>query len=151
MGFDLYSTQESIKTYIQTQMPQFKFYRGSVPDDDAIQRVNGKLVTYFTLRYRPMQKRSRGDSFMGARSHDYYSSVDVNCVGATEGAVAEAITIVIDRLIGFTPVGGTQLTPAGGSGDFVIKNSRAQPSAYVSSQRLEFGINIATNSPFLAP
>lgn len=149
MGFDLYSTQQSIKTYLEAQFPNYIFERGSVPDDESVRREDGKIVNYVVLRFRPMQPRGNGKSMMGARSDDYFSTVDVNVISANEDFAAQTLNVMVDRLIGFKPAGATQMIPEGGTGDIAIRNVSNKPTAYISSQRFTFGLNITIDPGFI--
>lgn len=149
MGFDLYSIQKDIQTYLETTFPAYQFERGGIPDDQTIIRVNGKIKPYVVLRFRPIEPRGDLGSFGGVRMDDYFSAFDLNAIAATEDSAAQVCNIMTDRLIGYQAVGATKLKPQIGVGQITIRNAENRPTAYAVSQRFTFGLNVVAPSDFI--
>lgn len=140
MAFDLYSIQKNLKTYMETEFPQYVFFRNTVPEDDSLPRQGEEVNPFFVLQYGQMYPRPRGKSVAGARNDDYYSWVQVIGMGSIEDDVANALALPVDRMIGLKLPGTTPFTPDGGSTDYGSRQYSVRPVLYYQSQRFEFGI-----------
>lgn len=144
MAFDLYSIQTSIEDYLVAELPQFKFYRGTIPEDQQVDRdENAEVEPFFIAQYGPMTPLTKGRSIKGARNDEYTSWVQYVCVSSVERNAANALSLLVDRLIGFKPEGGTKLIPSGGPTDYGSRQYSVRPVLYYQSQQFDF--NIAQN------
>lgn len=151
MAFDLYAIQSDIKAFLESEFPQYVFYRNTIPEDQQVPRQGEEVNPFFVLQYGQMYPRPRGKSVKGARNDDYFSWVQVIGMGSVEDDVASALALPTDRLIGYKPVGGTPLVPDGGSTDYGSRQYSVRPVLYYQSQRFEFGITQNGVSGHLTP
>lgn len=140
MAFDLYAIQKSITTHLKTTFPQFKFFRGTIPEDMQVPRQGEEANPFFVLQFGTMYSRPKGKSIKGPRNDEYYSWVQVVGMGSVEDDISDALSLVVDRLIGFKPTGGTALIPEGGSPDYGSRQYSVRPVLYYQSQRFDFNI-----------
>lgn len=143
MAFDLSAIQKDICAHLQAQFPQFVFHRNTTPEDEQVPRQGEEVNPFFILQFGAMYPRPRGRSIKGARNDEYFSWVQLIGVGSVEGDTADALALVVDRLIGYKPEGATKLIPDGGSTDYGSRQYSVRPVLYYQSQRFEF--NIAQN------
>lgn len=142
MAFDLSAIQKDITTYLTTQFPHFDFVRNVTPEDEQVPRDGDQeVLPYFALRFGPMWARPRGKSVAGPRNDEYYSWVTVIGIGSDEDDVGSALALIVDRLIGYQPVGAARLVPDGGEADYGSRQYSVRPVLYYQSQRFEFNIN----------
>lgn len=140
MAFDLSATQKSIRAYLEAQFPQYDFFRSTVPEDLDVPRQGSEANPFFVLQFGKMYRRGRKGSFSGARNDEYYSWVQVIGMGSVEDDVSEALSLVVDRLIGFKPTGGAALSPDGGTGDYGSRQYSVRPVMYYQSQQFDYTI-----------
>ena len=140
MAFDLSAIQKDITTHLKSTFPQFEFFRNTVPEDEQIPRQGDEANPFFIVQYGPMYPRSRGGSMAGARNDEYYSWIQVIGIGSVEEDVADALALVVDRLIGYKPAEATRLIPQGGPADYGSRQYSVRPVLYYQSQRFEFNI-----------
>ena len=140
MAFDLYSIQLDIKTYLETEFPQYVFYRNTVPEDEQVPRVGDEVNPFFVLQFGQLYSRPRGKSIKGARNDEYFSWVQLIGMGSVDDDISNALSLPVDRLIGYKPVGATKLIPDGGIADYGSRQYSVRPVLYYQSQRFEFGI-----------
>lgn len=141
MAFDLSAIQHDIEDYLIATFPQYEFCRNVTPEDEQVPRdADQEVLPYFALQFGPMWPRPRGKSFMGARNDEYYSWVQVIGIGSDEVHVADALALMVDRLLGYKPEGATRLIPDGGQQDYGSRQYSVRPVLYFQSQRFEFGI-----------
>lgn len=140
MAFDLFAIQTNIKTYLETEFPQYEFFRSTVPEDKSVPRDGEEVNPFFVLQFGQLYPRPRGRSIKGARNDDYFSWVQIIGMGSVEEDVAAAVALPVDRLIGYKPVGGTPLVPDGGPPDNGSRQYSVRPVLYYQTQRFEFGI-----------
>ena len=142
MAYDLYAIQKDIKSYLEDELPQFVFVRNTVPEDEELPRASGseEVDPFFVLQFGPMMRRTRGGSIAGPRNDDYYSWMQVIAMGSVDDSIHDALSLVVDRLIGYKPGGGTHLIPDAGMSDFGSRQYSVRPVLYYATQRFEFGI-----------
>lgn len=142
MAFDLYAIQKNIKTFLETEFPGVVFFRNTTPEDEEIPRRVGsdEVDPFYILQFGPMMTRPRGKSIKGPRNDEYYSWVQIIGVGSVEDDIANHLSLVVDRLIGFKPGGGTALIPDSGSTDYGSRQYSVRPVLYYQTQRFEFNI-----------
>jgi hypothetical protein len=141
VGLDLYGVQKNILTYLTTNFPMYSFNRGSILSDETLVRVNGDVQNYFVIRFGQLLVDNNGSAMGGPRWDDYYSTFDLNCVGATDDRAANSLNFIRDRLIGLRVQGSGALTLDHGASNYAILNTSGQPSAYFASQRFRFNMN----------
>lgn len=140
MAFDLFAIQKNIETTLATWYPQYSFYRNTVPEDEQVPREGEEVNPFFVLQFGQMYPRTRGRSIKGARNDEYYSWFQLIGMGSVEDDVASALSLLVDRLIGWKPTGATALMPDGGSTDYGSRQYSVRPVLYYQSQRYEFTI-----------
>lgn len=140
MAFDLYSIQKDIKDFMESEFPQYDWYRNTIPEDEQVPRQGEEVNPFFVLQYGQMYPRPRGKSIKGVRNDEFYSWVQLIGMGSVEDDVANALALPVDRLIGYKPVGATKLVPDGGMGDYGSRQYSVRPVLYYQSQRFEFGM-----------
>lgn len=150
-GLNLSIPQGAITDYVKEHFPNYVVYENDVLDDDFILKIDGKAKPYIVLRYGGIIAAPTGGSFMGARYDEYFSTVDVNVVAPTPKQSSLACNIVIDRLLGWKPTGGSALTISGGSANFAVRNANGVPHAYLSSVRMDYAINSEDPGAYITP
>lgn len=140
MAFDLHAIQSSIKGMLETQFPQYEFYDNTVPEDKEVPREGMEVNPFFVLQYGAMYDRPNARAISGARNSEYYSWVQIISMGSVDNDVRSALSLPVDRLIGFKPTGGNALIPVGGPADYGSRQYSVRPVLYYSSQRFEFTI-----------
>lgn len=151
MAFDLYAIQKSVMSHLRTNFTQFKFFRNTIPEDQEVPRPDGSEVEpFFVVQFGPMMRRPRGGSVAGPRNDEYYTWMQVISVGSVDEHISDALSLVVDRLIGFKPAGASALIPDGGPGDFGSRQYSVRPVLYYASQRFELGIRQNGMSGFLS-
>lgn len=140
MAFDLYAVQKDIKTMLETTFPEFLFYRNTMPEDEQIPRQGTEVNPFFLLQWGPLYDNIRGKSIRGARNDEYSSWVQVVSIGSVEEDAASALSLIVDRLLGYRPVGATGLIPKGGPTDYGSRQYSVRPVLYYQSQRFDFNI-----------
>lgn len=138
MAFDLHAVQKSIKDFLEAQFPQYKFYRNTIPEDEQVPREGEEVNPFFVLQFGGMYVS--GKSIKGARNDEYNSWVQVIGMGSVDDDISSALSLIVDRLIGFKPVGGTALTPDGNSSDYGSRQYSVRPVLYYESQRFRYNI-----------
>ena len=152
MAFDLHAIQETIKSHLESELPQYHYFRGVIPEDSQLIRdSDSEVPPFFELQFGPMIPRPRGRSMAGPRNDEYYSWVQVVGIGSDEGHVSAALAVVVDRLIGYKPAGGTPLVPDNGPTDYGSRQYSIRPVMYYQSQRFEFGITQSGLNGYLTP
>ena len=141
MAFDLSLIQQDIETYLKTTFPVYEFFRNTVPEDEQVPRDGDEVNPFFVLQFGPMYKRPYGGSIKGPRNDDYYSWVNVIGMGSVDGDISSSLALIVDRLIGYRPVGAAPLEPRGGPSDYGSRQYSVRPVLYYQSQRFEFSIN----------
>ena len=141
MSLDLFAVQETIADYVRDQFPTYVVEEDGIPDDKQLKRKNGKVVNYIVLTWGTLSRKAGGSSMAGARWDDYESTVDVNVVSGVGRNARQSLNIVTDRLIGYRPTGGNELTTRGNSTTMTVRDVDGNITAYISSQRLLFGVN----------
>lgn len=140
MAFDLYAIQRSIITQLETLFPQYVFFRNTTPEDEEIPRQGEEVNPFFVLQFGQMYASPRGRSIKGARNDEYYSWFQIIGIGSVEDDVAAALSLIVDRLIGWKPAGATKLVVDGGSTDYGSRQYSVRPVLYYQSQRFQFNI-----------
>lgn len=143
MAFDLHAVQSNIMDALRTNFPQYVFHRNTTPEDEQIPRQGEEVNPFFVVQFGSMTPRPRGRSIKGARNDEYYSWVQLIGIGSVEDDVSSALSLIVDRLIGYKPAGGTALIPDGNTTDYGSRQYSVRPVLYYQSQRFEF--NIAQN------
>ena len=114
MPFDLYATQKSLMTSLETLFPQYAWFRNTIPEDEEVPRQGTEVNPFFVLQFGQLYSRPNGMSVKGARNDEYYSWVQVIAMGSVDDDINSALSLIVDRLIGFKPAGATKLKPVGG-------------------------------------
>lgn len=140
MGFDLYAVQTAIKTYLESEFPQYEFVDNTVAEDELVPRQGQEVNPFFVLQHGQMYKRPRGGSVAGARNDEYYSWLQVIGIGSVDDDVRSSLSLIVDRLIGYRPTGATALIPDGGPSDYGSRQYSVRPVLYYHTQRFEFNI-----------
>lgn len=141
MAFDLYAIQKDIETMLKTTFSQFVFYRTTVPEDKPVPRDGEEVNPFFVLQFGKLYSSANGKSVAGARNDEYNSWVQIIGMGSVEDDVANALSLPVDKLIGYRPVGASPLEPDGGDPDYGSRQYAVRPVLYYQSQRFAFNIN----------
>lgn len=150
-GLNVVAVQDIIAAYIREEFSGYQVYEDDVLDDESLLRVNNKTKPYIVLRWSGLMRSGRGASFGGVRLDEYVSSVDINVVAPTPTQCRKAINVIMDKLIGWKPTGGSALTPEGGAGLFVVNNREDKPHLYIASGRLTFAVNSEDPGAYITP
>ena len=141
MPFDLYATQKSLMTSLETLFPQYAWFRNTIPEDEEVPRQGTEVNPFFVLQFGQLYSRPNGMSVKGARNDEYYSWVQVIAMGSVDNDINSALSLIVDRLIGFKPAGATKLKPVGGPSDYGSRQYSVRPVLYYATQRFEYNLN----------
>ena len=153
MSFDLYAIQKDITEYLKTQFPSVTFFRNTAPEDEEIPRRTGsdEVDPFYILQWGPLMDNPRGKSIKGSRNDEYSSWFQIFGVGSVEDDIANHLSLVTDRLIGYKPVGATRLNPDSGATDYGSRQYSVRPVLYYQTQRFRFNITQNGLNGFLTP
>jgi hypothetical protein len=140
MAYDLYAIQKATVEYMRAQFPQYVFHRNTVPEDEQVPREGEEVNPFFILQFGTMYPMRNGKSIKGPRNDDYSSWVQVIGIGSVEDDISAALSLVVDRLIGYKPPGGTGLTPDGNMADYGSRQYSVRPVLYYQSQKFNYTI-----------
>lgn len=140
MGFDLWAVQADITNHLRTQFPQFEFFVNAVPEEDQMPRDGENVLPFFVVQHGPMWPRPRGKSISGPRNDDYFSWTQIIAIASVEEDAGSALSLVVDRMIGYRPDGAASLTPDGGAADYGSRQYSVRPVLYYRSQRFEYSL-----------
>lgn len=150
-GLNLVALQDVIAAYIRQEFPGYEVYEDDVIDNTSIHKTNGKLVPYIVLTWGGLNRNTGSANFGGVRYDEYNSSVSVFVVAPTGKQARRGINVVMDKLIGWKPTGGTALTPFVSAGNYTVNDDAGRPHAYVSVGRLSFQVNGENPGAPIAP
>lgn len=150
-GLNYITTQDSIEAYVRQEFSGYEVYDNDVIDDDFIIKTGNKVKPYIVLNWGGLNGSGTGGSFAGARHDEYYSTVDVSVVAPTSKQSRVALNIIIDKLIGWTPLDSTPLTISGGSDVIGIPDYDGKPVVYFATQRLRYNINTTSIGSPITP
>ena len=130
MAFALKEVRDSIFTETQTLLAQ-TVYRGGIPSTENLVYVNGVLRPYVVINFGDMAP-SNSRSFIGSRGDGYFTSVNFFAVASTAEIAEDIQSVIIDKMLGFTPTNAGQLnkTPAGGT--FTLLSDSGAVEAYTA-------------------
>lgn len=140
-GLNIITTQDSIEAYVKAEFTGYEVYDNDVVDDDFIIKLGNKVKPYIVLNWGGLNESPTNGSFLGARHDEYYSTVDVSVVAPNSRQARNALIVILDRLIGWTPQDSTPLTVSGGMDVIGIPDYNGKPNVYLASQRLRYNIN----------
>lgn len=149
MAFDLYAIQKQIKLDLETLFPQYEFYRNTVPEDETLPRQGEEVNPFFVLQFGQFYPRPRGKSVAGARNDEYYSWVQVIAMGSVDDDINDALSLIVDRLIGHRTSGSDAMVPVGSPSDYGSRQYSVRPVIYYATQRFEFNIKQTGRDGFL--
>jgi hypothetical protein len=150
MAFDLYAVQADIKEYLESEFPQYVFFRNTTPEDEQVPRDGDEVNPFFILQFGQLYSSPRGRSIKGARNDEYYSWFQVIGVGSVDADISAALSLIVDKLIGYKPDGATRLVPDGGPADYGSRQYSVRPVLYYQSQRFSFNLTQTGLDGFLA-
>lgn len=153
MSFDLYAIQKNITEYLETEFSGITFFRNTTPEDEEIPRISGsdEVDPFYILQFGPMMNNPQGKSIKGARNDEYTSWFQVFGVGSVEDDIANHLSLVVDRLIGYRPTGATALIPDSGTTDYGSRQYSVRPVLYYQTQRFRYNITQNGLDGFLTP
>jgi len=142
MSLNLFEVQEAIVAKIREEFVNYEVHEDALHDDYLIRLdANGKLRSYFVVRFGPARRTAGGGNMGNQRNDEFYSTMDLSVV-AREGKIArQVMSIAHDRLEGWAPEHGEKLTGGGGTGYFTILSNDARPTAYIVEMRFRFQFN----------
>lgn len=150
-GLNVVATQDSIEAYVKQEFSGYEVYDGDVVDDDFIIKLGGKVKPYIVLRWGGLRNSPGNGSFVGVRYDEYYSTVDVSVIAPNSRQARQSINVIIDKLIGWSPVDSTPLTLEGGMDVFGIPDYNGKPNVYLASQRLRYNVNTTNIGASIVP
>lgn len=141
-GLDLFSVQQEIKNYLDSQIP-FYVTSGGVPDAHTVRQVNGFVEPYVVLRFSDSMPTSNDASFGGPRLSGMYGYVDAICIagGDDDDDARQLGSIVGSTMLGFTPHNAGSIGKAYGGGSFYIPGENSKPLFFVGIVSFRFTTN----------
>lgn len=140
-GLNLAALQETIAAHVRAEFPNYEVREDDIIDNEAVLKADGKVKPYIVLLWNGLVRDSANANFGGVRLDEYSSSVDVVLVAPTGTQARRGLTVILDKLIGWKPTGGSALTPFGNSGVYPVNTNTGRPHVYAASGRLRFAVN----------
>lgn len=140
-GLDLVSVQDAIATHIISTFPAYEIKEDEVLDDESILKLSNRTKPFIVVRWQGLVRSPSNASFAGARFDEYNSAFDVIFVAPTPRIARQGLNMVMGELIGYRPLGGSELTPVGGSAVFPSVDYDGKPHLYLAVNTLRFQVN----------
>lgn len=150
-GLNVFSVQEIISAYIQQEFSNYVVYDDVVLDDEFVIKIGNKVKPYIVLRWGGLRPSPTGASFMGPRNDEYYSTVDISVVAPTPNQSRRALNIIVDKMVGYKPTGGSPMSVEGGMDTIGIPDYDGRPHVYLSSTRFRYAINGENVGAYITP
>jgi hypothetical protein len=150
-GLNVIPTQDSITAYVRQEFPNYQVYDDDLLDDEAMLKVSNKVKPYIVLRWGGLFRQGGSTAISGVRNDEYISTVDVAVIAPTPRQCRVAISIIMDKLIGWTPAYSSPMVPDGSGGAFVVTQENGSPHLYLQTDRLSFAINAENVGSHITP
>lgn len=141
-GLDLFSVQQAILNYVEACFPNLLVTSGGVPELETLIYQDGVMEPYIVLRFSELMPASRGSTWDGASTYEYYSYVDALCVGKTDTDARETMSLVNRFMLSKKFDNASELRKIFGGGGFAISDATRVPVAYISVASFAFTTNI---------
>lgn len=143
-GLDLFSVQQEIKAYLESQIPQF-VTTGGVPDAYTVRQVDGWVEPYVVLRFSDSMPSSNDRSFGGPTMDGMYGYFDALCIagGPDDTKARELGSKVGKTMLGYTPYNAGAIGKGYGGGSFYLGIENSKPIAFVGIVSFRFTTNSA--------
>lgn len=140
MSLNLLPVQDAITTKLE-ELAQ-TVYENSVPDDELLEHsVDGLMLPFIVIRHSGFIQPANERGITGPRQDLGRSFADIMCVGPTERSSRQVLDLVIDKLTGFQPTGGSILTPEGIGKPYVVYDASGKASKFVSDISFSYAVN----------
>lgn len=150
-GLNFIEVQDNIAAHIRAEFPGYEVYDDVVVDDDFIIKQGNKVKPYIVLNWGGLNSTGFNGSFVGARHDEYYSTVDIVVVAPTARQARLSSNIILDRLVGWKPVGSSPMSPSTGTDLLAIENSNGVPFIYAASTRMRYAVNAENVGEYIQP
>jgi hypothetical protein len=144
-------SQQDILSYIKQQFPNYVVYENSVLDDEYILKIGNKVKPYIVIGFGGLYQNSRGGSFAGVRYDEYSTTIDVTVIAPTSKQSQAGANVIIDRLIGYEPNGGSPLSLQGTTTSFGVPDLDGLPHVYLASQRFIYQLTTQNTGSYIQP
>lgn len=141
-GLDLFSVQQDILDYVQGKFPELLVESGGVPELETLIYHDGVLEPYIILRFSELMPASRGSTWDGASTYEYYSYVDALCVGRNDTDAREVSSLVNRAMLSKKFPNASEIRKIFGGGGFAISDATRVPVAYISVASFAFTTNL---------
>lgn len=140
---NIVSVQEAILNHLKTSLPQ-EVREQAIEDNQTVAKVNGKVVPYVSLQFGALNRRSRGQTFVGVRTFDYDLVIQVQVIAATPEIARRILHgAVSDALIGFSSEWTGEMSPDRIGGVFPIVTSNGATEAYQYASGFRITVQMA--------
>lgn len=150
-GLNIVAVQDSISAHIRAEFPGYVVYDDDVIDDDFVVKIGNKVKPYIVLQWGGLRNSPTNGSFAGVRHDEYYSTVDVAVVAPVARQAREALSVIMDNLIGWKPSYSTPMAPEGGMDILGIPGYDGKPTVYFASSRLRYNVNTENIGSYITP
>lgn len=142
MSFDLFSSQEAIKAYLDLNLP-FKVASGGIEEAENLTATQGVLDPHVVLRFGSPQPTLADQAFAGARYDGEYATMDAMCVGASDTEARGLASKVSKVLMGYRPdANSSELRRDWGGGTFTVIAEGSRPQFYIAWLSFRFDTNL---------
>lgn len=139
------ASQDSLTAELRAQYPHAPVIPGGLLDDDSstIKKYDtGAIKPFITINFQTPRRTRRGRSLAGVRLDQRVASADIMVVARSEAEARLFMNDIIDRIIGFKPVGSGAITESerqlwGDARQLEVSN---RPSRWVMSFSVDWGI-----------
>lgn len=140
-GLDLVSVQDEIATHVISSFPSYEIKEDEILDDESMLKISNRTKPFIVLRWQGLVRSPQNASFVGARFDEYSSSCDIIFVAPNPRIARRGLNMVMNELIGYKLLGGSELTPTGGSAVFPSVDYEGKPHLYLAVNTLRFQVN----------
>lgn len=138
MAISLVAVQDQITTKLK-ELPQ-SVYENGVPDGENLEFSNGMMLPFISPFFGSYSASVDGRGITGVRNDLGESYVTVECVGPTERSARLVADSVLDKLLGFTPNGGSELKPTSNNVAVFLDNS-SKPTRYICELTFRYAVD----------
>jgi hypothetical protein len=150
-GFDLVDIQDTIRTYIESEFPQYRVYEDYVLNEQELQRVDKRVKPYIVISWYGLNRLRSNGSVAGVRQDQYESGFDIGVIAPTPKQCRYAINIIVDNLIGYSYDNVARLIPGASTSAFVAAERDGVPHLFMAMAEFTFPVNTTDPGSYMQP
>lgn len=140
MPFDSISVYREIRAKLE-ELP-YKVYGTQVPDDEDLPKTGAFINPYIVVNRRMPSPLLSDRSMEGVRRDSQRMPFTVQIVSVNDDISAEIADDVVDKLLGFIPTNGSQVSAIGGD-NWTQAGSTVAPTKYIYAVGFSTIVNLS--------